>query len=312
MDLNIWVVILFIQEKAMGDFGIGDIFGGLSAFGGSEETGSPSSSNSVSGYYALPQQAQSAYNNYFNLVNSLGSMSPITAPQGGFSNYNANPQSPFTSQSLLSLQQANPSMGLNPSGFLEPFNQFQQNALSSYGNANPSDPNFLAGYTNPYQQMVQKNTIDEINRSYDMSNSNIKDANSRLNPRALGSSYGTQLAQNDQNRARDIGSATSNLGYQGYNSALDLRNQMLQQQLSAGSAIQSQNQSALGISNPLSYMQSQYQMNPQYAQANALAPLFGAFPQSSNSTQTGSTITPNSYQPTALSKLGGLGMYLFG
>jgi hypothetical protein len=300
----------------MGDVGIGDVFTGLGALGGSDETGSPSSggSSSISGYYALPPQAQAAYNNYFNLVNSLGTMSPITAPSGGFSNYNANPQNPFTSQSLLGLQQANPGMGMNPSGFLEPFNQYQQTALQGYGNANPSDPNFLNGYTNPYNQMVQQNTIDQINRSYDMNNSNIMDDNSRLNARAVGSSLGTQLAQNQQNRARDIGSATANLGYQGYNSALDLRNSLLGQQLSAGSAIQSQNQAGLQYSNPLSYMQSQYQMNPQYAQANALGPLFGAFPQSSqsNSSQVGSSITPNSYQPTALSKVGGLGMYLFG
>lgn len=300
---------------------MGDAIGAISSlaggFGGSEETGSPGSSNSstVSGYYALPPQAQNAYNNFFNLINGLGSQNPYTPPAGSYTNYNGNPNSPFTSQGLLGLQQANPNTPINPSGFLEPFNQYQQNALSSLGNPDLSAQG-LSQYSNPFQSMVTDQTLNEISRQGGIDRNNLTDRASRLNSSAFNNSaLGTQLAQNTDNTNRLRANATAQLGYQGYNSALDLRNQTLGQQLSAGSAIQGQNQQALGYANPLSYNQTQYQLNPQYGLASVLAPFFGAFPNNSSSsstTQTGSSITPNSYQPTGLTQAGGLGTALFG
>lgn len=279
----------------------------LGAFGGSEETGAPSTQqqSTISGYYALPPQAQAAYNNYFNLINSLGNQSVGSYPKAQV----GAPQSPFDSQELYNYQQANGGGAVKPVGFQEPFNQYQQNALSAMGAPDYSQQG-LAQYFNPYQQNVIDSTLGDINHSYDIANSGIMDNNSRLNARAVGSSLGTQLAQNQQNRARDIGNASATLNSEGYNNALGLRNNSLQQQLAAGTAIQGQNQNLLNASNP----QGQFALNPNYTQASLLSQLFGAFPNSSNSngTNTGSTITDKSRQTTTLGNLGGLGVNLFG
>lgn len=299
--------------------GVSDVLSGVgtavSAFGGSDASpsSSQSSSQSTTGYQALPQQAQSAYNNYFNLVNNLGTQNPLATPSGGFSKYNANPSSPFTSQGLLSLQAANPNTPMNPSGYIEPFNQYQQNALQQLANPNYSQAN-LAQYENPFQQQVMNTTLQQMQRNNAMNQSNITDQMNASNPLVLGNSaLGTEYALNNQLTNQNIGQAQANLGYQGYNSALNLYNQALSNMLGAGNTIQAQNQSLLNIANPASYTQAQYQTQPGYVQAAALAPLFSAFPSSGQSSSQSTSIgaTPilsagQGTQPTTAQKLGGL------
>jgi hypothetical protein len=291
--------------------GIGDVFSAVSGvasmFGGDEESGSPSSgsSQSVSGYYASPPLARDTYDQYFGLVRRLfDSLPNVTSyRQVG------KPLTPFDSPELYALQQANPDRGVMPIGVTEPFNKYQKTAFTALGEPDYSKEG-LAPYMNPYNDMVLNTTLDAINRQADINKSNILDNNSRLNSRALGSGLATQLAQNDANTNRLVAETTANLGYQGYNSAIDLRNQALQQMLGAGSAIQQQNQNALNSTSPV----TAYQMTPSYLQASLISPLFGAFPNNSQSTSTqvGSTITDSSRQPTTISRLGGLGTSIFG
>lgn len=272
--------------------------GGLFGGGGGE---SSSQSTSVSGYNAMPSIEQGAYDPYFKAITNLWGV-----PLDSFARAQVNaPTSPFDSSELYALQQQTPDKGVKPIGYMEPFNEYQKAALSAMG-APDFSMNGLQQYLNPYQQMVQDNAINEINRSYDMSNNNIMDMNSRLNSRAMGSSLGTQLGLNQQNRARDIASTTANLGYQGYNSALDLRNQALQQQLAAGGTIQGLNQALLSASNP----SGQLALNPDFLRASMLMPLYAAFPQASQSQSTSQSETNGS--GNGFSQLFGAGLSLFG
>jgi hypothetical protein len=174
--------------------GFGDILsagsGIASMFGGDEETGSPSSSqsSSISGYYALPPEAQAAYNSYFNMVNGLfGGTTPRATQYGQV----GAPTSPFDSTELYNLQKANPGHGVLPIGTTEPFNQYQKGALTALGTPDFSAAG-LAQYTNPYNDQVLNTALDAINRQAGINRSNILDNNSRLNARALGSGLSTQ------------------------------------------------------------------------------------------------------------------------
>jgi hypothetical protein len=285
---------------------MGSILGAVSSvagmFGGSDGGDAGGSQQSmVSGYYALPKEAQTAYDNYFKIINGLGG-----TPLSAFPKTTVGaPQNVFDSEELYKLQQANPTTPVRPTGYLEPFNSYQRNALTSMGTPDYSQA-AMAQYQNPFQSMVQDNTLNEINRASQMSQSGIMDNNSRLNARAIGSSLGTQLSQNEEARIRAIENATANLGYQGYNEAMGLRNNSIQQQLAAGTSIQQQNQGMLGASNP----QGQFGLNPAYIQASMMGPLFGAFPESSQSQGTSWGATPQT--PNMTSRLGGLGMAMFG
>jgi hypothetical protein len=289
--------------------GISDVLGAVggiaSAFGGpGNETGSPSTSSSdqssLSGYAALPPQGQQAYNSYFNLINGLyGASQPNSTPYQSVSN----PTSPFQSQGVYQLQQATGSPVL-PVGRVEPLNSYQTNALTQLGNPNYGAGN-MAQYENPFNQQVADTTQQAIARQGAINNSSIQDQHSLLNSSAMSSSLGTELAQNNYNTDMAQGQAAANLGYQGYNSSIGLMNQSLQNQLASGSAIQGQNQNLLNTTNP-AYA---YTNTPAYLQASLLSPLFGSFPSSSSSTgsstSTGSTITPNSFQASPASQLGG-------
>jgi hypothetical protein len=292
--------------------GFGDILsagsGIASMFGGDEETGSPSSSqsSSISGYFALPPQAQAAYDRYFDMVNNLlGGSAPNAT---SFRKVNA-PLSPFDSAELFALQAANPDQGVLPTGVTEPFNQFQKTALTFLGNPDFSTQG-LQQFMNPFNDQVLNTTLNSINRQSGINRSNILDNNSRLNARALGSGLSTQLSQNDDATNRLVAETAANLGFKGFNSALDLRDKSLQQILGAGSAIQEQNQNILNSTNPV----TRFQLDPQFLKTSLLAPLFGAFPQSSQSTSSavGSTITDNSRQATNTARLGGLGTAIYG
>lgn len=264
----------------------------LGIFGGDNDI-EPSSASSynVSGYGALPQQGQNAYNRYFDIINSI----PLPKPQQGmFSPYTTNPNDPFASNALFRLQQANPEMSVNPTGLIEPFNQYQREALMQLGNPNPYSEDFLKGYTNPFQTMVTDRVLNEINRQAEIDRSNIVDRASRINSKAFyNSALGTELAQNTDNKNRLIADIIANLGFQGLNNALDLRRSSLADKFNAGTAIQNQNQAALGFVSP-------------YTQASTIAPLFSAFPNSSygNTMQRGATplisetqgIAPNNLQ----------------
>lgn len=299
--------------------GVSDVLSGVgglaSAFGGTtaQPSSSQSSSQSTTGYAALPANAQSAYNNYFNLVNTLGGQSPLGVPSGGFTNYNANPSSIFNSQGLQSLQAANPNTPMNPSGYIEPFNSVQQNALSQYANPNYSQAN-MAQYENPFQQQVTDTTVQQMQRNNAINQNNITSQMNSANPSVLGNSaLGTEYALNNQLTNQNIGQAQANLGYQGYNSSIGLYNNTLQNMLNAGNTIQTQNQNVLNMANPASYTQAQYQTQPSYLQASALAPLFSAFPSSGESSSQSSAVgaTPilgsgQHTQNTPIQNLGGL------
>lgn len=272
-----------------------------SAFGGSDG-GDPASSqsSSVSGYGALPQLGQEAYDAYFQLVKNLGTQQANAFPKTTV----GAPTSPFDSSELYALQKASKDP-IKPVGFQEPFNQYQKSALTAWGEPDYS-ANALQPYINPYQQMVQDNVVNQINRQSALNRNDIIDRNSRLNSRAMGSSLGTQLAQNDEATNRLLADTIGNLSYQGYNQALGLRDNALQQQYASGNAIQALNQAMLGAANP----QGQLSLNPQYMQASLLAPLFGAFPQSSQSQST--STGPTAEKPNMLSRISGMGLSAFG
>ncbi len=276
---------------------MGGIVGGLMGGGGD---GGSSESSSASGYAALPPAAQQAYDKYFGLVGGLGGVQLPAFPKSQVSA----PRNPFDSSELYALQQ-NSNGPIKPVGFQEPFNQYQRSALTAWGEPDYSVSG-MQQYMNPYQQLVQDNVINQINRQSDMSRSALLDRNSRLNSRALGSSLGTQLSQNEEARNRLIADNVANLSYQGYNQALGLRDNALQQQYAAGSSIQGLNQALLDAANP----KGQFSLDPRYIQASLLAPLYSAFPQSSTSQS--SSEGPSSGGGGGLSQILGLGMSLFG
>ncbi len=269
--------------------------------GGGEEGGSSSQSSSMSGYNAMPLIQQQAYDPFFQAVQNLWGV-----PLNSVSNRMVGqPRSPFDSQELYALQQSSPGKGVMPTGMIEPFNQFQQNALMQMGNPDYSQQ-AMQQYMNPFMDQVMNRTLGNINRQADMGRSSIMDNSSRINSRALGSSLGTQLAGNEEARLRAVGDASANLGYQGYQEGMNVRDNALKQQLGAGSLIQGQNQGMLDIANPTNQMK----LNQDYIRAAMLAPLYGYMPQAQNSTSSSESTTGGG--SNGLGQMVGLGMSIFG
>lgn len=279
--------------------GIGAILGAASLagsiFGGNKKgTGTPERSTQNSGYAALPPQGQQAYNSYFNMLNNLAS-NPNATNRMGFAQQ---PQDIFGSQELYNLQQTQPGQGVKPIGSLEPFNQTQQNALGAYANPDYSQQG-LSQYLQPFQG-IRDRVLENINRNAQIGFSGIKGREARMGSLGRSALYGGQLPQLEEARARALGDAEANYTLQG----LGLRQQSLSDMLNAGNLIQKQNQVGLQAASGQGLAMS----NPAYGQAQAYMNLLQGMPNSG----TGSSIGAVAPQQNNLSKLGGLGLGLFG
>lgn len=264
--------------------GLGAILGGIgtigSALGIGRKAGQPAraSGQSYSGYYALPPEAQAAYQNFLNLVNQYSSNPYDSGRYAKAINPNSDP---YQSSELYELQKLNPSQNVRPVGVLEPFNAIQKSAIESYANPDYSLGG-LAQYYNPFQEQVIDRAFNAINRSSDIARSNLLD---RLNSRGgilKNSATDTQLALQEEARSRALADAAANLGAQGFREAVGLRGQSLSDMLNAGNLVQRQQQAQLQSAMPS--VAAQY--NPYYGQAMALGNLLSLFPAGSSSTST--------------------------
>lgn len=272
--------------------GIGEVLGGIgtigSIFGIGEEEGTPagSSNQAMSGYGALPPEAQRLYQTYFDMLRNY------QANPNESSRYvkaqTPNAQNPYASQALYEYQQAHPNRNIRPLGVLEPLNAIQQRAIGRYEKPDYSMQG-LAEYFNPYMENVINRSLGNINRQADISRSGIMDQANRSGGILGTSALGTQLAQNEEARLRAIGDTSANLGAQGFREALGLRQQSLADMLNAGNLVQKQNQSLLQASLP--------QNSPAYQQAMAFANLLQGIPNSSSSSGTSTAGTPASLNP---------------
>jgi hypothetical protein len=287
---------------------IGAILGGAgiigSALGIGQKKGSPekSSSEQISGYYALPPEAQARYQDFLK-----GAQQYYNNPQQpGRYGQALNPSNnPYASQGLYEYQQANPDKSVRPLGVVEPLNSIQRSAIGNYSNPDYSMGG-LSQYFNPFQEQVIDRATSAINRQADISRSNLLD---RINASGgiLGSSAtGTQLAQQEGERLRALGDMNANLGAQGYREALGLRGQSLSDMLNAGNMVQQQNQGLLQAALP----GNQAAYNQDYTQAKSLGQLLGLFPSGSKGTSSSmGEIAPSK---NALGKGLGLAGSLFG
>jgi hypothetical protein len=276
---------------------LGNLFGG-------DEGGqaSPTGINGqTQGFAALPPEVQQAWLQQYLpqlLQQHQGKLqtTPLEQARSG----------PFESQGLQELQDyANRnagifggSWGVRPLGQVEPLNQIQQGALGNVGRGLAGLSEDLPGYQSLYNQNVLDPQLKDIQRQQDIAQNNLLGAKAGTgNLGALGSSaLGTQLAQNldNYNRQREQARAA------GYQHSIGLRNQTLQQMLSAGNQVQAQGQQQL------SALQPQLQATAQPQRLEQLAAGLQRFPAS----QVTQGQTPS--QPDFLNKVGFGGQALGG
>lgn len=218
---------------AAGLSGLGSLFG---AFGKEKKGYSPETSNSYSGYYGLPPEAQKLWQEQF-------------ARMGGTQQYDPNllrfakqPNDIFGSQELYNLQGRYPNRGVEQIGVTEPLHQFERNALGQYGNPDYS-PAGLAPYEQAYDPM-RKALSGQINSEAERFRTQQAGMFGANDPRGLNAGGSAELIADviaQQEREKRLDQMNMDIR----NSALGLRETTLANMMGAGGQIRDFNQQLL-------------------------------------------------------------------
>lgn len=218
-----------------------------------------------------------------------------------FERYGVNPSDIFYSPELAYLQQQNPERGIQQRGVTEPYNQFQRRALENIG-AEDFSQQGLSRYMQPFNQITGVGE-DSLNRGYDRILAQLKGQNaaygSRVRP-GTDARFQNQLQNVEQEREKALKNLRIEEARRNLEGGLNLRNQSLGANLTAGEAIQGQNQQLLNNAS----LGGQFVNNPLYGQAQAYNQFAQPF------LNTGMSTGPIEGRTSNLTRLGGLGQQL--
>lgn len=271
--------------------GLGSLFG---AFSKDKKRYQPEQSNSYSGYWALPPEAQRLWQEQFARMGNTQPFDPNLMQNYG------QPNDMFGSQELYNLQKRTPGRGVYQVGVTEPLHAFERQALSQYGN-----PDYSAKGLAPYEEAFdpfRKALMGQINSEAERFRTQQAGAFGANDPRGLNAGGSAELIADviaQQEREKRLDQMNMDIR----NSALGLRESTLANMLGAGGQIRDFNQQLLENASGRGMAEN----SPQNQFMQYMLAMLQGLPQSQTSNMMGARPSVPSWGQKMAAGLGGLG-----